>query len=214
MIKVVSFCFNPFQENTYLLIDESGRDCLVVDPGMYEPAEYDQFYDYLRTHNLTPRKIINTHAHIDHIFGVQALKEKFGIPFGLHAREMPVLEGAAGSAQLFGFALSAVPTVDFTISEDEVIAFGLSHIQVKFTPGHSPGSITFYQPESKWVLSGDVLFQGSIGRTDLPGGHTETLLNSIRKELYTLPDHTAVYPGHGAMTNIGVEKMTNPFIKA
>lgn len=214
MIKVVSFCFNPFQENTYLLIDESGRDCLIVDPGMYEPSEYDQFYNYLTTNNLTPRKIINTHAHIDHIFGVQALKERFNIPFGLHARELPVLSGAAGSAQLFGFSLSSVPEVDFTIPEDETISFGLSQIQVKLTPGHSPGSITFYQPESRWVLSGDVLFQGSIGRTDLPGGSTETLMNSIRQELYTLPDNTAVYPGHGAMTNIGIEKMTNPFIKA
>jgi glyoxylase-like metal-dependent hydrolase (beta-lactamase superfamily II) len=181
---------------------------------MYGEQEQLIFDNYLLTNELIPKMIINTHAHIDHILSVQALKIKYGIPFGLHKAELPVLNNAAGSALLFGLELKGVPAVDFFIEEGKPFPMGEAMLEVRLAPGHSPGSIIFYSPENKFVISGDVLFQGSIGRSDLPGGNAETLMNSIREQLYTLPDQTMVYPGHGAITQIGQEKLTNPFVRA
>ncbi len=212
MLKVHSFTFNPFQENTYIISNQE-NECLIIDPGMYGQGENDQLFSFIKEHNLKPVKIINTHAHIDHILGIGAVKQKYMIPFGLHELEKPILENGPGSAMLFGLNFNVSPTIDFFIKEGESLRFGDSEINILFTPGHSPGSISFYFPKENLIIAGDVLFNGSVGRTDLPGGDSAVLMNSIKSQLYTLPEHTLVYPGHGPLTNIGHEKRNNPFVK-
>lgn len=211
MLYIHSFTFNPFQENTYIIYNDK-KECWIVDPGMYEPSEIADFNKYIVDNELVPKAIINTHTHIDHIFGVQELVKKYQIPFLIHKEDQPVLNGAAGSAMLFGFQFTDTPSVDGYIDESEPYKLGDDELQVLFTPGHSPGSISFYYAKGNWVLGGDVLFSGSIGRTDLPGGNFDTLINSIKTQLFSLPDHTTVYSGHGPETSIGQEKASNPFL--
>ncbi len=211
MLQIHSFTFNPFQENTYLLINP-GKQCWIVDPGMYNSDETEVITGFIRDNDLKPQAIINTHAHIDHILGVQALKERYLIPFMMHEKETPVLNGAAASAMMFGLPLSVVPQPDGFIRHDQPLLLGQEQLDVFLTPGHSPGSISFYYPADQWVIGGDVLFSGSIGRTDLPGGDYDTLINSIRTSLLPLPDDTQVFSGHGPATTIGREKQYNPFL--
>jgi glyoxylase-like metal-dependent hydrolase (beta-lactamase superfamily II) len=212
MLQIECFTFNAFQENTYLLINEN-KECWVVDPGMYENDELSYFTTYISTHGLKPQSIINTHTHLDHIFGVNGLKNEYDIPFGIHTTDLPVLNGAAGAAMLFGFNFRNIPKVDFYIEANTPLSLGTDILDVRYTPGHSPGSISFYYAADNWVIGGDVLFNGSIGRTDLPGGNFDTLIKSIKTELFTLPDNTLVYSGHGPTTNIGQEKKHNPFLQ-
>lgn len=212
MLQVKSFSFNPFQENTYLIINEK-KQVWIVDPGMYEPRETQFLQNFISENQLIPQSIINTHTHLDHIFGVQALKDQYKIPFLIHEKELPVLNGAAGSAMLFGFDFKNIPAPDSFIKETELLPLGEDEMIIKLVPGHSPGSVLFYYPEGGWAISGDVLFQRSIGRTDLPGGDFETLIQSIKNEVFTLPDETTIYSGHGPVTTIGEEKAFNPFLK-
>jgi len=212
MLKVTAFTFNPFQENTYIISNDK-NECWIVDPGMYGVEEEKELIGYIEKNQLKPQQIINTHAHIDHVLGIDSIKQKFNIPFGMHQLESPVLANATGSAMLFGIRMGAAPVADFYISEHEKLKLGDDEIDVRFAPGHSPGSIVFYYAAGNWVIGGDVLFNGSIGRTDLPGGHHETLLNSIAQQLYTLPDETVVYSGHGLKTTIAQEKRSNPFVR-
>lgn len=212
MLQIECFTFNPFQENTYLLINED-KECWIIDPGMYETEEVSQLKAYINDHKLTPVAIINTHTHLDHIFGVNALKDSYNIPFGIHEKDLPVLNGAAGSAMLFGFSFPHIPKPDFYIDDAKPLALKNDVLEVRFTPGHSPGSISFYYPRGNWVVNGDVLFNGSIGRTDLPGGNFQTLVNSIRTQLFTLPGNTIVYSGHGPSTFVAHEMKHNPFLQ-
>ncbi len=212
MLNVSFFTFNAFDENTYIITNEK-KQCWIVDPGMYHDDEKDALFSFITQKQLQPQAIINTHTHLDHIFGVQSVIDKYGIPFGVHKQESEVLKMAAGSATMFGFDFKNIPQPTFFITENEPLLLGDDALQVFYTPGHSPGSISFYYPKGNWVISGDVLFSGSIGRTDLPGGNTDTLLNSIRKHLFTLPGETKVLSGHGPATNIAEEKMHNPFLK-
>lgn len=212
MLRLKSFTFNPFQENTYLIINDK-NDCWIVDPGMYDSNETNELNEYIQANRLTPQAIINTHTHIDHIFGVQGLKDKYNLPFSFHEKDLPVLTGAAGSAAVFGLDFGKTPSYNSFIKETEMLKLGEDEVEVRFTPGHSPGSIVFYCQPGNWVIAGDVLFNGSIGRTDLPGGNFNTLINSIREQLFTLPDETVVHPGHGPSTRIGDEKIYNPFLK-
>lgn len=211
MLQLQSFVFNAFSENTYLLINDR-KECWIVDPGMYDSSETKAFKDLLEREGLQPVAIINTHAHIDHIFGVPYLMDTYGLPFGLHDKDLPVLQGARGSAMLFGFDFPAAPQPTFSIREGEPLRLGDDVLEVRLTPGHSPGSVVFYYPEGGWLIGGDVLFAGGIGRTDLPGGNHETLLRSIETQVLTLPDETVVYPGHGPATTVGRERATNPFL--
>lgn len=212
MLTIQSFTFNGFAENTYLLVNDK-KQCWIIDPGMYDATETAYLDQYIAANGLQPQAVINTHTHIDHIFGVQAMMDKYNIPFGIHEQDQPVLAGAVGAAMLFGFKLGAAPKPTFFIKEGEPLMLGDDEIDVRFTPGHSPGSISFYYAPGKWVVAGDALFQGSIGRTDLPGGNFDTLINAIRTQLFTLPEETTVYSGHGPATTIGNEKMYNPFLQ-
>ena len=211
MLSLQSFTFNAFQENTYVIYNDE-KQCWIVDPGMYASEEVSQFCKYLDSNELVPQAIINTHAHLDHIFGVNALKDRYNIPFCIHKADLPVLQGAAGSAMLFGFRFKDTPAVDDYIPDSTMYQLGNDEIEIRLVPGHSPGSVAFYYAEKNWVISGDALFNGSIGRTDLPGGNHQQLIDSIKDKLFTLPDDTTVYSGHGPATKIGNEKATNPFL--
>lgn len=212
MLQVHSFTFNPFQENTYLIVNDQSS-CWIVDPGMYDTEETNRLSSYIAAKGLKPRAVINTHTHLDHIFGVQWCKNQYQIPFLMHERDLPVLQGAKGSAMLFGFQFTDIPQPDDFIHENHPLSLEEEQLQVRFTPGHSPGSIVFFHEQGGWVIGGDVLFNGSIGRTDLPGGNFDMLIQSIKTELFSLPDNIVVHPGHGPSTTIGHEKLTNPFLQ-
>ena len=211
MLYLQSFTFNPFQENTFIIHNDK-NECWIVDPGMRVAEELTYFFDHLTANRLTPKAIINTHTHLDHIFGVNALVDKYNIPFGIHILDTPVLNGAAGAAMLFGFDFKDIPKPTMDIPHNQPLKLGEDTLEVRLVAGHSPGSIAFYYPEGNWVIAGDALFNGSIGRTDLPGGNHEQLLDSIRTQLFTLPEEVTVYPGHGPSTTIGNEKAHNPFL--
>ncbi len=212
MIRVESMVFSPFQENTYLLISES-NEVIIVDPGMYGSPELNRMLDYIRANELEPKQVLLTHAHLDHIFGLKGLLENYDMPFFIHEKDLPVYETAEAVAANYGVELSLPDKKYDLISENEKVAFGGQQLEIRFVPGHSPGSICFYSKDDHWVIGGDVLFQNSIGRTDLPGGDTDTLLRSVQTQIFTLPDNTIVYSGHGPSTTVGLEKMNNPFFK-
>jgi len=211
MLYTQSFVFNPFQENTYVIYNDK-KQCWIVDPGMHNEIEITHFFNYINDNKLIPQAIINTHTHLDHIFGVAAVKDKYNIPFGIHEKDLPVLNGASGSAMLFGFDFKKAPEPDFYIDEHKMLQIGEDELEIRFVPGHSPGSITFYYAEGKWAIAGDALFSGSIGRTDLPGGNHNQLITSIKSQLFTLPGDTTIFSGHGPSTTIGIEQKTNPFL--
>lgn len=211
MLHVQGFTFNPFQENTYIIFNEN-KQCWIVDPGMYDAREEQVLFDFIAEHELVPQQIINTHGHIDHVFGIDRLKQKYKIPFGIHKEDEPVVRNAANSAAMFGLKFPVSPQPDFWI-EPGILKLGDASVQVLFVPGHSPGSVAFYNPEGEWVIGGDVLFQQSIGRTDLPGGNLDTLIDSIKSQLFVLPEDTVVLSGHGGPTTIGEEKWSNPFLR-
>lgn len=211
MLHIQSFVFNAFQENTYVIYNEQGQ-CWIVDPGMYDSNELSYFFNYISDNRLKPQAIINTHTHLDHIFGVNAVVEKYNIPFRIHELDKPVLNGAAGSAMLFGFDFKDIPQPDSFIEANVGLQLGDDTLDVLLVPGHSPGSIAFHHAAGGWVIAGDALFNGSIGRTDLPGGNHAQLINSIKTELFALPEKTIVLSGHGPETTVGNEKRTNPFL--
>lgn len=212
MLQVVPFTFNPFQENTYVLVNEQ-KECWIIDPGMYGAEEEKRLEARIEAEGWKPQQILNTHTHIDHVLGVPFLRERYGLPFAFHELELPVVANAKGSAMMFGFDWKELPQADFFLDVDKPLLLGQDTLELRLAPGHSPGSVVFYSPEGKWLIGGDVLFQGSVGRTDLPGGDTATLMESIARQVYTLPDDTRVYSGHGPATTIGHEKRTNPFIQ-
>lgn len=211
MLNVSIFTFNAFQENTYLLANEHSQ-CWIIDPGMYDERENKEIIAYINTNKLQPQAVINTHTHIDHIFGVKTLTDYYKIPFGIHKDDQMILDLAAATASLYGLHFSGVPAPSFFIGEGP-LKLGSDEVSVFHTPGHSPGSISFYYAHGKWVIGGDVLFSGGIGRTDLPGGDFDTLISAIKKHLFTLPDDTTVFSGHGPATTIGEEKQFNPFLR-
>lgn len=212
MLNVHFFTFNAFQENTYIISNHK-KECWIVDPGMYDQRETDGFISFIEKQGFTPQAIINTHAHLDHIFGVQAMVDKYHIPFSIHRLEQPVLDRGRETAAMFGFSFNNLPVVTNYIDHATPLQLGEDTLQVFLTPGHSPGSVSFYYEPGNWVIAGDVLFQGSIGRTDLPGGNFDTLISSIKTHLFTLPDNTTVLSGHGDSTTIGDEKRDNPFLR-
>lgn len=211
MISVKRFPFNPYQVNTYVLHDETG-ECIIVDPGMDGANEIAEFENYLASNNLKPVKLIITHAHIDHIISNQYVSEKFGISLAAHPDSVIFVDNAVVYASTFGFKMDEVKSIDEFLIENQDIEFGNSKLRVLETPGHADGSICLYSEDDNFVVTGDVLFRESIGRTDLRTGDYDLLQKSIWEKLFTLPDSTTVYPGHGPSTNIGFEKIHNPFV--
>jgi hydroxyacylglutathione hydrolase len=211
-MTVTGFTFNPFSENTYLLHDESG-ECVIVDPGCYEKKEQDTLRAFITENKLKVVLLLNTHCHIDHVFGNRFVADTYQVPFLIHPEDLPVLKAVPVYAPSYGFPQYQGAEPTGFLQPGENIRFGQSELQVLFTPGHAPGHVVFYHAESEVCLGGDVLFQRSIGRSDLPGGDFDTLIRSIRTQLFTLPDSVRVYPGHGPSTTIGEEKQFNPFLR-
>ncbi len=211
MISLARFTFNPFQENTYLLYDES-KEAVVIDPGCYDQAERDVLVDFINKNELKPVRLLNTHCHIDHVLGNRFIAEKYDLELEMHEGEVPVLEAVQQYGLMMGITVDPSPPAGKFLNEGDLITFGNSSLEICFTPGHSPASICFYSKEDELIIAGDTLFEGSIGRTDLPGGNYETLMKSIFDKLLTLGDSMRVYPGHGNMSTIGKERQYNPFI--
>jgi len=211
MPQIQMFTFNAmFQENTYVVYDES-KECIIIDPGCYESDEQQTLAAFISSQNLQVKYLLNTHCHIDHVLGNDFVKETYRVPLKLHRTELPVYQAVKTYADVYGFPGYREAPVDGYIEEGEQIRFGNTELKTLFLPGHAPGHIAFYHEEEKCCIAGDVLFAGSVGRTDLPGGDFDTLIKSIREKLFLLPDDTVIYPGHGPVTTIGQEKATNPF---
>ena len=213
MLTVQPFTFNPVQENTYVVYNEKGQ-CCIIDPGCYFASEETELSGFIEKMDLKPVVLLNTHCHFDHIFGNHFIHRKYGLELHLHPEEEKVLAFGPASSQMWQLSFVNYDGPLHFIHEGDNIRIGEDILEVLFTPGHSPGSVSFYNQEAGFVISGDVLFEGSIGRTDLPGGNIDVLERSIRTKLYTLPDEVIVYSGHGAETTIGKEKKTNPFFRA
>ncbi len=213
MLKVKQFVFNPFGECTYVVSDEDSREAIVVDPGMADAAETDRFDRYIEDNKLRITGVVNTHMHLDHCFGANHVKDKYGVPVRAHIADAFLGDTLAEQAMRFGMrSVGDNVVIDTPLSDGDHIVIGADSLEVIHTPGHSPGGICLYSPTGKFLLAGDTLFNGSVGRTDLPGGDARTLVGSVRDKLLKLPADTLVLSGHGPSTTIGHEKATNPFI--
>jgi len=212
MITVKTFIFSEFQVNTYVLSDESGQ-CIIIDPGCNNARQQAELSGYIGDQQLLPVMLINTHGHIDHVAGDRFVTNAFNIPLAIHEKDIFFLEKALKFAEFFAMGAEQPPAPDRLLKEGDEIRFGNSVLSVYHVPGHSPGSVVLYAMEDNLVIAGDVLFKGSIGRSDLPGGDHDTLIRGITGKLMTLPRDTVVYPGHGPSTTIGYEYDTNPFLK-
>lgn len=211
MIHVKIFIFNPFRENTYIVWDDTG-ECIIIDPGCENAREQDELKSELGKNGLKPVKLINTHCHIDHILGNAFIKDAFSIPLIIHKLELPLLANSDQQAAFFGLESCKQVEPDSFIEEGDTIQFGESEFDVLHIPGHSPGGISLVNRKEKIAFTGDVLFQGSIGRSDLPGGDHNLLIKNIKEKLLLLDPDTIVYPGHGPATKIAIERNTNPFL--
>ncbi|MCG6186099.1 MULTISPECIES: MBL fold metallo-hydrolase [Maribellus] len=211
MIKIKKFVVNPLQENSYILSDETG-ECIFIDPGFFYEEEHDEIREYISENNLKPKKITNTHCHFDHIMGVEFLRSEYQIPLFAHPDDAFWIERAIDQGQMFGFDMQPVNPIDALFKEGEKVKFGNTELEIFHVPGHSPGHVVFYSRNNDFLIAGDVLFYGSIGRTDLPGGNHQQLISGIKDQLFKLPDETKVYCGHGPETTLGFEKTNNPFL--
>jgi hydroxyacylglutathione hydrolase len=211
VLKIKTFVFNPVQENTYLIYNEF-KVCAIIDPGCYFDAEKDELTQFIKEMGLEPKLLLNTHCHLDHVFGNKYVAETYALTLQLHEKEKPVLFDAPTSGLTWGMPFDNYSGELIFLKEGDSIFLGEDELKVIEAPGHSPGHICFYCAGQGFLIGGDVLFNRSIGRTDLPGGDHEALLNTIRQKLFVLPDDTKVYSGHGITTTIGEEKRENPFL--
>jgi glyoxylase-like metal-dependent hydrolase (beta-lactamase superfamily II) len=211
MLTIKFFTFSPVQENTYVLYNEE-KKALIIDPGCYDKVEKETLAKFISDNELMVEKLLNTHCHLDHIFGNKWIHEKYGLELFLHPEEEKILAFGPQSGIMWGLPFENYQGPLHFLNEGDEVRLGNDILKVILAPGHSPGSICFYSEEQKFVIGGDVLFRESIGRTDLPLGDHQTLLNSIKNELFILPDEVEVYPGHGPSTTIGWEKAHNPFL--
>jgi glyoxylase-like metal-dependent hydrolase (beta-lactamase superfamily II) len=210
MVKIQLFVFNPLQENTFVLFDET-NECVIIDPGCCDESERYELADFIIENNLKVKYLLNTHCHVDHVLGNYFVKEKFKVPLLIHEKDQATLKAVKAYAPHYGFFQYDDTEADGYLKEGDTVKFGNQTLSVLFVPGHAPGHIAFHDTANQFVIGGDVLFYNSIGRTDLPGGDFETLIHSIQQKFFTLPEDTVVYPGHGPETTIGFEKKTNPF---
>jgi hydroxyacylglutathione hydrolase len=207
-----NFVFNELEVNAYVLYDHTG-ECVIIDPGCFLESQQKKLSDFIGDHHLRPVYIVNTHGHFDHIFGNAWLKSTLGCPLLMHADDLPLIEHAAIYAGVFGFTIIKPPLPDKYLEHGDILKFGDSTLEIIHVPGHSPGSICLYAESDHLLICGDVLFKGSIGRSDLPGGDHFLLIRGIREKLMILPRDTQVWPGHGSKTTIAYEYDTNPFLK-
>ena len=214
MIKVKQFIFSDFGVNTYVVADEATKQCAIIDPAMAGPADNARLDRYIADSGLTVTQIINTHLHLDHCFGISHVRDRYGAAVKAHADDAPLGRQMAAQLRRFGIRTDGDPavTIDTPLADGDTIHIGQSALQVIHVPGHSPGSIALYNAETRLLFTGDTLFHQSVGRTDLEGGSSEALAQSIRRRLYTLPADTTVLPGHGPATTIAHEISFNPYV--
>ncbi|MGN6800948.1 MAG: MBL fold metallo-hydrolase [Ginsengibacter sp.] len=212
MFQIKTFTFNPVQENTYVLYNEQ-NECIIIDPGCYFDAEKEELKSFISSRKLKPKLLLNTHCHLDHVFGNKFIAEEFKLTLNTHAKEKDMLEMAPASGLMFNLPFdNYIGEVNY-LKVGDVVKLGDDELKVIHAPGHSPGSVCFYCEKQHFIIGGDVLFQNSIGRTDLPGGSQQELLKSINEKLFKLPENVTVYPGHGPATTIGQEIKENPFLR-
>lgn len=212
MLTISSLIFNPFSENTYIIYDES-RECIIIDPGCSTPEEENRLFGFIDSHQLKPILAINTHGHVDHVIGNAAVKQRYGIQVAAHREVQKDFARSRRQASFFGMVWKNGDDLpDRWLDDEEVIHVGDSTLEVLCTPGHAQGSISLYAINEGCVFTGDALFCRSIGRTDFAGGDYQTLCESIRSRLFTLPNDTTVYSGHGEITTIGDEKDFNYYV--
>ena len=212
MLTVKAFTFNPVEENTYILYNEE-KQCCIIDPGCYFPEEKTKLKTFIEDNALEPILLLNTHCHLDHVFGNKFVHDTWGLPLHIHEKEKQMLDLAPASGEMWQLPFNNYQGPLIFIQQGTTMDVGNDQLEIRFTPGHSPGHLCFCDQPDGFAISGDVLFNGSIGRTDLPGGDFDILISSIQTQLFTLPDDTKIYCGHGPMTTIGLEKMNNPFVK-
>jgi glyoxylase-like metal-dependent hydrolase (beta-lactamase superfamily II) len=213
MINVKIFNFNPLQENTYILFNEA-NECLIIDPGCYFDQEREELQNFIDKNMLKPVLLVNTHCHLDHVFGNRFIHQTYGLELHIHEGEKRVLELAPASGLMWNMPFDNYDGPLHFVSPGSELLLGEEKLKILYTPGHSPASISLYSAANGFLIAGDVLFRESVGRTDLPGGNPDVLVNSILGQFYVLPDETVVYSGHGPATTIGHEKKFNPFVKA
>ena len=211
-MNIQEFTFNPYQENTYVLFDET-NECVIIDPGMYDGSEQNELVTFIKAHNLNPVLLLNTHCHIDHVFGNKFVFDQWALKPQFNKGELFMLQAIPGYAPQRGLNYELSPEPEVFLGETGVVSFGNTQLNLIFAPGHSPAHLCFYAPEANFLIGGDVLFYSSIGRTDLPGGNHAQLIKSIKENLFVLPDDCRVYPGHGPSTTIGFEKLNNPYLR-
>ena len=211
MASVQCFINNPYEENTYVLFDDT-RECAIIDPGMYTAAEQNAVVNFIKDKQLTPVLLLNTHCHVDHVLGNRFVFDQYGLKPKFHRGEAEVLEAVVAYAPAMGFRYDASPVPDEYLPETGTVKFGNTQLELLFAPGHSPAHLCFYDKLANILIGGDVLFRGSVGRSDLPGGNSAQLIKNIQEKLFILPDDCIVYPGHGPETTIGFEKEHNPYL--
>ncbi len=212
MLYLKSFCFNPFQQNTYLVYTDSGS-AWIIDPGNYSSSENEELKNFIENKKLKLQRLLLTHAHIDHVLGNQFIFDHFGLLPEMHQEDLFFIERMPQSAAMYGISCEPSPLPVKYLNEKDTLLLDDYNFEILHTPGHSPGSISFYNQPNKLLIAGDVLFKGSIGRTDLPKGDHETLLKSIDEKILVLGDDIKVYSGHGEPTTTGFEKLHNPFLR-
>ncbi len=212
MITIQDFCFSAFQENTYVLYNEL-KEAIIIDPGCYTRIEEKMLTDFIRKENLKPTLLLNTHCHLDHVFGNNYMSETYGLTAHIHPNEQIVLDRLPEAAAKWGVPTEAYKGSIQYIQEGEMIHFGSDSFKVLLTPGHSPGSVCFYHTEQDFMIGGDLIFKDGVGRTDLPGANPLDLIKSIRTQIFPLPDSLTIYSGHGPATTWGREKEHNPYIQ-
>jgi len=212
MIKIKQFVFNNFMVNSYILYDETG-ECVLVDAACYSPEEEEELQNFISGNKLKLVRNLNTHCHIDHVLGNDFIARSYGIQPEYHENSVPFFHTVKEIGSSFGFVLNHIPEPKRFLEDYEIINWGVSSLKVLYTPGHAEGSVCFYNEEQHFVITGDVLFRDTIGRTDLPSGDFNQLMNSIKTRLFTLPGETVIYPGHGPETTVGYEMENNPFIR-
>tara|TARA_Y100000022_G_scaffold29040_1_gene22498 strand:- start:3100 stop:3738 length:639 start_codon:yes stop_codon:yes gene_type:complete len=211
-MNIKIFTFNQFFENTFIISD-STNECIIIDPGCYDKNEKQILQDYILSNNLVPTRLINTHCHIDHILGNNFVSKTWDLELEIHHKDIDLLKNSKDIADLYGFVnYEKSPITNKFLVEGDIIEFGKSNLEVLFTPGHAPGHISLYSKNENFIISGDVLFNNSIGRTDLPGGNYNTLIDTIKSKFLCLDDSTVVYCGHGPSTTVGKERINNPFL--